>query len=45
VDLREIRWEGVGWMNMAQDRDLLRVLVNTIMNLRLPYKAGNFLTG
>jgi hypothetical protein len=35
MDLREIRWDGVGWMDMAQDRDQRRALVNTVLNLRV----------
>jgi hypothetical protein len=34
--IREIVWNGVDWMDMAQDRDQWRVLVNTILNLRVP---------
>jgi len=32
------KWGGevVDWMHVAQDRDQLRALVNTIMNLRVP---------
>jgi hypothetical protein len=36
MDLREIGWDGVDWIDVAQDRDQWRVLVNTIMNLRFP---------
>jgi hypothetical protein len=36
MDLIEIRWDGVDWMNMAQDRDQWRALVNTVLNLRVP---------
>jgi hypothetical protein len=36
MDLREIGWDGVDWMNMAQDRELWRALVNTVLNLRVP---------
>jgi hypothetical protein len=35
-DLREIRWDGMDWINLAQDRDQWRALVNTVMNLRDP---------
>jgi hypothetical protein len=34
--LREIGWSGVDWINLAQDRDQWRALVNTVMNLRVP---------
>jgi hypothetical protein len=36
MDLREIGWDGVGWIDLAQDRDQWRALVNTVMNLRVP---------
>jgi hypothetical protein len=36
VDLREIGWYGVNWIDMAQDRDQWRALVNTVLNLRVP---------
>jgi hypothetical protein len=36
MDLREVGWGGVDWINLAQDRDRWRVLVNTVMNLRVP---------
>jgi hypothetical protein len=34
--LREIEWDGVDWIEMAQDRGQWRALVNTVMNLRVP---------
>jgi hypothetical protein len=36
IDLREIEWDSVDWIDLAQDRDQLRALVNTVMNLRVP---------
>jgi hypothetical protein len=36
MDLREIGWEGVEWMHMAQDRHQWWALVNTVMNLWVP---------
>jgi hypothetical protein len=36
MDLREIRWDGVDWIDLAQDRDQWRALVNTVMNLTVP---------
>jgi hypothetical protein len=34
MDLREIGWEGVGWIHLPQDRDQWWAPVNTLMNLR-----------
>jgi hypothetical protein len=36
MDLREIRWYGMDWIDLAQDRYQWRALVNTVMNLRVP---------
>jgi hypothetical protein len=36
MDLGEIGWDGVDWIELAQDRDQWRALVNTVMNLRVP---------
>jgi hypothetical protein len=36
TDVREIGWEGVIWIHLAQDRDQWRTLANTVMNLRVP---------
>jgi hypothetical protein len=36
MDLREIWFEDVDWINLAQNRDRWRTLVNTAMNLRVP---------
>jgi hypothetical protein len=33
MDLREVGWEVVDWIHLAQDRDKWRVVVNTVMNL------------
>jgi hypothetical protein len=43
MDLREIGWNGMDWIDLAQDRDQLRALVNTVMNLRVALYAGKFL--
>jgi hypothetical protein len=36
MDLGEIRWVGRDWLELAQDRDKWRALVNKAMNLRVP---------
>jgi hypothetical protein len=36
LDLGETGWEGMDWIDLAQDRDQWRALVNTVTNLRLP---------
>jgi hypothetical protein len=36
MDLREIGWDGINWIYLAQDREQWRALVNTVMNLRVP---------
>jgi hypothetical protein len=35
MDLREIEWGGVDWIDLAQDMDQWKALVNTVMNLRV----------
>jgi len=44
MDVREIGSEGVNWMHLALTYDQWRALVNTVMNLRVPEKAGDLLT-
>jgi hypothetical protein len=36
MDLREIEWDGRDWIDVAEDRDQWRALVNAVMNLRVP---------
>jgi hypothetical protein len=36
MDLREIGWDSVDWIDMVQDRDQWRALVNMVLNLRVP---------
>jgi hypothetical protein len=36
VNLKETGWGGMDWIDLAQDRDQWRALVNTVMSLRVP---------
>jgi hypothetical protein len=36
MDIRETGWDDVDWIDMAEDRDKSKPLVNTVMNLRDP---------
>jgi hypothetical protein len=36
MDLREIGWDGVDCVDLIQNRDKWRALVNTVMNLQIP---------
>jgi len=35
VDIQEVGWGSLGWINLAEVRDRWRVLVNAVMNLRV----------
>jgi hypothetical protein len=37
IDLREIVWDGMDWIDLPQDKERWRDLVNTVMNIRGPY--------
>jgi hypothetical protein len=36
IDLKDIGWDGMDWIDLAQDRDQWKALANTVMNLRIP---------
>jgi hypothetical protein len=36
MDLRETGWGGMDWIDLTQDNDQWRALLNTVMNLRVP---------
>jgi hypothetical protein len=42
--VKEIRWEDVDGIDLAEDRDRWQAVVNTVMNLWVPYKEGIVLT-
>jgi hypothetical protein len=44
MNLKEIGWGGMDYIDLAQDRDQWRALVNTEMNLRVPKNFGKFLS-
>jgi hypothetical protein len=44
MDLRAIEWGDMDWIDLAQNRDQWRALVNTVMNIRFPYNVGKFLS-
>jgi hypothetical protein len=44
MNIREIGWGGLDCINLAQDRDQWRALVNTAMKLGVPSNVGKFLS-
>jgi hypothetical protein len=36
INLREIEWGGVDWIDLAQDKNNWKALMYTVMNLRVP---------
>jgi hypothetical protein len=44
MDVREIGLGGMDWIDLAQDRDRWRALVNTVMNLRVSTNVEKFLS-
>jgi hypothetical protein len=36
MDLGEVGWSDVDWIDLAQDRITWRALVNSVLNLRVP---------
>jgi hypothetical protein len=44
MDLREIEWGGMDWIDLSQDRGQWRALVNMVMNLQVLQNVGKFLS-
>ena len=44
LDRHKVGFGDMDWIGLAQDKDSWRTLVNAVMNLRVPWNAGNFLT-
>ena len=36
IDLRKMGWWGIDWIDLAEDRDRWRAVVNAVINLRVP---------
>jgi hypothetical protein len=36
MDLREVGWGDVDWIDLAQDRNRWRAVVNSVLNLQVP---------
>jgi hypothetical protein len=44
INLQDMGWGGMDWIDVAQDTDRWQAIVNAVMNLRVPQNVGNFLT-
>jgi len=44
MDLKRIKWDGLGWIQLTENRHQWWAIVNMVMNLWVPLKAGNFST-
>jgi hypothetical protein len=44
MDLRKIEWSDIYLIDLSEDRDQWRALLNAVMNVRVPLNAGKFLS-
>jgi len=44
MDLQEVAWREMVWIDLAEDGDSWQVFVNAVTNLQVSYNKGNFLT-
>jgi hypothetical protein len=42
MDLREIGWGGMPWIDLVQDREQWRALVNMVLSVQVPQNVGKF---
>jgi hypothetical protein len=42
MDVHAVGYEGMDWIDLAQDRGRLRALLNAVMNLRVPLLKKDF---
>jgi hypothetical protein len=42
VYFQEVRWVGIDWIDLAEDKDIWRAFVNAVLNLRGSIKCGEF---
>jgi hypothetical protein len=45
MDLGEVGWGDVDWIGLAKDRNRWRGLVNSVLNLQVPWNAGKLSSG
>jgi len=45
VNLKEIIWENMNWICLAEDWDKWLALMNRVVNFQVPQNVGNFVNG
>ena len=43
MNLHELGWGSMDWIELAQNRDMWRAVLNAVMNFRVPYNTGEIL--